>query len=268
MQPIESSDEAISRYVGERKILSFLIFSLVLFQDDRYCFWCLDEWDGTCECLFSTDVKEQCAEQGSSDYFFGSSNKIHYFLEPGAVDTDSGNLKPGCDKLLSLNKVGHALHVLDPVFREYSFSDKVKALVSKLGYQDPVLPQSMYILKNAKVGGEVTSHQDSTFLYTTPKLTCLGLWLALDEATEENGCLWARLGSHKEKLRKRWKRKESQGIEMEFQVFDDTEKAVLEGQTLQDVTPDHLREKGFSSLPCEAGDLVCKSLLQISKDSS
>ena len=33
--------------------------------------------------------------------------------------------------------------------------------------------------------------QDSTFLFTEPHQTCLGLWLALDDATLENGCLWA-----------------------------------------------------------------------------
>ena len=45
----------------------------------------------------------------------------------------------------------------------------------------------MYIFKQGKIGGEVTSHQDSTYLFTTPHQTCLGLWLALDDATVENG---------------------------------------------------------------------------------
>ena len=100
-----------------------------------------------------------------------------------------------------INKVGHALHFLDPVFSEYSQSQKVKELVKSLGYKDPVLSQSMYIFKQGKIGGEVTSHQDSTYLFTTPHQTCLGLWLALDDATVENGCLWARKGSHAEPRR-------------------------------------------------------------------
>ena len=48
--------------------------------------------------------------------------------------------------------------------------------------------------------------QDSTFLYTTPRVTCLGLWLALEDATLDNGCLWARPGSHKEPVRKKFVR--------------------------------------------------------------
>ena len=51
--------------------------------------------------------------------------------------------------------------------------------------------------------------QDSTFLYTTPHVTCLGLWLALEDATLDNGCLWARPGSHKEPVRKTFERNEA-----------------------------------------------------------
>lgn len=39
-------------------------------------------------------------------------------------------------------------------------------------------------------------HQDNSFLYTDPP-TCTGLWLALEDATVTNGCLWAIPGSHK-----------------------------------------------------------------------
>lgn len=42
----------------------------------------------------------------------------------------------------------------------------------------------------------VRPHQDSTFLYTEPP-TCIGLWMPLEDATEENGCLWFVPGSHK-----------------------------------------------------------------------
>jgi len=54
----------------------------------------------------------------------------------------------------------------------------------------------MYITKQAGIGGEVTAHQDSAFLATEPVDTCVGIWLALQEATPANGCLWAIPGSH------------------------------------------------------------------------
>ncbi|CAN6478532.1 unnamed protein product [Victoria cruziana] len=63
--------------------------------------------------------------------------------------------------------------------------------------------QSMYIFKQPGIGGEVVPHQDSSFLYTEPP-SCIGLWLALEDATEANGCLWAIPGSHKNGLVRRF----------------------------------------------------------------
>ena len=60
-------------------------------------------------------------------------------------------------------------------------------LLRELGWRAPVLPQSMYIFKQPQIGGESTAHQDSGFLYTTPRQTCIGIWLALHPATLENG---------------------------------------------------------------------------------
>ena len=42
----------------------------------------------------------------------------------------------------------------------------------------------------------VIPHQDSTFLHTSP-MKLMGYWIALEDATVENGCLWFIPGSHK-----------------------------------------------------------------------
>ena len=76
----------------------------------------------------------------------------------------------------------------------------------------------MYIFKQPNIGGEVTCHQDSTFLYTEPNAIA-GLWFAVEEATIENGCLWAIPGGHRSGLKSRWIRGDKG---MEFTVFDDT----------------------------------------------
>lgn len=161
------------------------------------------QWDPNGEGLtvFRTDEK-QIEEQGSTDYFLESANKVHFFAESGAM-TQEGKLKQEFlnDKITALNKAGHGMHVQPGAFHTYTKSDKIRNLVTELGWEDPVVPQSMYIFKQARVGAEVTSHQDSTFLYTTPKQSCLGLWLALDDATITNGCLWVRPKSHREKTR-------------------------------------------------------------------
>jgi phytanoyl-CoA hydroxylase len=90
----------------------------------------------------------------------------------------------------------------------------------------------MYIFKQPKIGGEVTCHQDATFLYTQP-IESAGLWFALEDATIENGCLWAIPGGHNPLsgaaaapgtpplgLRSRWVRAPKGG--MRFEVIDST----------------------------------------------
>lgn len=42
-------------------------------------------------------------------------------------------------------------------------------------------------------------HQDNSFLFTEPP-TCTGIWLALEDATIVNGCIWAIAGSQKSKF--------------------------------------------------------------------
>jgi len=231
----------------------------------------IGKWDPdqTLAPVFVTDEKQQLQNQGRSDYFLDSADRIHFFLEKGAAGED-GKLKPSVTKERSLNKVGHGLHVADDAFRSYSHSEKVSSLVEQLGYKDAVVPQSMYIFKQPEIGGEVTSHQDSSFLHTTPRPTCLGLWLALDPATLRNGCLWVRPGSHKEPIRRLFVRNpkyfaegDRDAPQMVFEQPDESESSKLEAWQWEGKMPDGweppsegLRQKGFISVECEVGDLV------------
>jgi phytanoyl-CoA hydroxylase len=151
---------------------------------------------------FATDAKSN-TQRG--DYFLDSADKVSYFAEPQALDECTGKLKEEYyfNKMAALNKAGHGMHTIpNSAFSKYSLCDKLANLVHQLGWQQPVIPQSMYIFKQPSIGGTVHSHQDSTFLYTSPKQSCLGLWLALDDATLDNGCLWVRPKSHLEPVRR------------------------------------------------------------------
>lgn len=162
--------------------------------------------------IFTT--KEQT--RTSDEYFLESGDKVRFFFEEDAFAPD-GSLRQSKER--SINKIGHALHDLDPAFDQFSRKPELAALAADLGYKQPLLLQSMYIFKQPNIGGEVTCHQDATFLYTEP-MTVTGFWFALEDATLENGCLWAIPGGHKLGLKKRFSRAEGGGTKME--VLDDS----------------------------------------------
>lgn len=152
----------------------------------------------------------------SDDYFLESGDRVRFFFEEDAFRED-GTLRQAKER--SINKIGHALHDLDPVFERFSRTEKIARLVEELGVLRPLLAQSMYIFKQPRVGGEVTCHQDSTFLYTEPQ-SVIGLWFALEDATRENGCLWAIPGGHALGLRSRFMRAPEGGTR--FEVYDES----------------------------------------------
>ncbi len=162
--------------------------------------------------IFSTHEQNRLTD----DYFLNSGDKIRFFFEENAFLPD-GTLKQS--KEHSINKIGHALHDLDPVFNEFSRTSDIAQLMVDLGIEHPLLLQGMYIFKQPKIGGEVTCHQDSTFLYTEPQRIA-GLWFALEDATVENGCLWAIPGGQNLGLKSRWHRNAEGG--MSFDIFDST----------------------------------------------
>lgn len=160
--------------------------------------------------IFSTREQNRLTD----DYFLESADKIRFFFEEDAF-LPNGTLKQIKER--SINKIGHALHDLDPVFNQFSRSREIKQLIFEIGIADPLLLQSMYIFKQPNIGGEVSCHQDSTFLYTDPN-GIAGLWFALEDATLENGCLWAIPGGHHLGLKSRWLRAAESG--MRFDIFD------------------------------------------------
>jgi phytanoyl-CoA hydroxylase len=140
----------------------------------------------------------------SDEYFLTSGDKVRFFVEEADTRT--------------VNKIGHALHDLDPVFDAFSRQAGLGEIAKDIGFDDPRLLQSMYILKAPHVGGEVTSHTDHTFLWTDPP-SVVGFWFAIQDATLENGCMWALPGGHRLPVRKRFRRADGGGTT--FDVFDD-----------------------------------------------
>jgi phytanoyl-CoA hydroxylase len=146
---------------------------------------------GPVRSIFSTRDQGHASDR----YFQESGGAIRFFFEESATDQPVP---------LALNKIGHALHDLDPVFDRISRQPRVAALARALGFAQPLL-QSMYLFKQPRIGAEVGWHQDATYLSTRP-VTVTGLWIALDDADRDNGCLMALPGGHRGPLRQRFHR--------------------------------------------------------------
>lgn len=128
----------------------------------------------------------------TDDYFLDSGEDIRCFFEE--------------EDARIINKLGHAMHDLDPVFAAFSRTAALRELVASLDIPDARVLQSMYIVKAPRVGGEVRCHQDATYLHTEPADAMVGLWFALEDARTDNACLWAVPGGHADGLRAKFVR--------------------------------------------------------------
>lgn len=136
-------------------------------------------------------------DAGRDDYFFRSAEAVHCFLEEGALNADGELTRP---KETAINKFGHAMHDLVPEFTSFCRLPLFGEILRDIGYRSPQLWQTMYIFKQARIGGEVRWHQDASYLITEPP-SVTGVWVALEDATRENGCLWMSPGAHRSPLR-------------------------------------------------------------------
>ncbi|MEE9416475.1 MAG: phytanoyl-CoA dioxygenase family protein [Acidimicrobiales bacterium] len=163
--------------------------------------------------VFSTTDRQH----GTEEYFLSSGDKIRFFFEEGAFDAAGELVVP---KQAALNKVGHAMHDLDPVFSEFSRKPALAQVASDIGFVDPKLLQSMYIFKQPRIGGEVVWHTDHPFLWTEPA-SVTGFWVALEDATRDNGCLWCLPGQHQLAPKER-SRRTPDGTGTFMEVLDDS----------------------------------------------
>lgn len=88
----------------------------------------------------------------------------------------------------------HHPHKLSPAVRQALFHPPLTGALGAVIGPDVKCMQSMLFLKGPGKPGQPW-HQDETFIPTHDR-SLTGVWIALDDATIENGCLWVLPGSH------------------------------------------------------------------------
>lgn len=185
-------------------------------------------------------------------YHLDSVATADLFFEKQCVSLDGKLTEP---LTASVHKIAHAVHVVCEGAKSVTFSEKMCDAVRKLtGYTHPTLMQGMFLLKQPRYGEPSPVHADETYVMSDPQGHVTGVWIALDDSLEHNGCLQFLPGSHRtHKLSKKWIRKQVDGHEVG-----------QEGESIMkfvDEDPDNtanqsLREEDFVKVEVRSGGLV------------
>ena len=141
----------------------------------------------------------------------------------------------------------------DERFLKYCLNKKILDLVEQLIGNDFALWNSSFFAKPAINGQATPWHQDGQYWPIRPLATCT-VWLAIDEATEENGCLKFIKGSHKDKKLKKHEFNKDKNLTLhqellktEYNENDSVSLILKRGQiSLHDVYLVHGSEANFS----------------------
>jgi ectoine hydroxylase-related dioxygenase (phytanoyl-CoA dioxygenase family) len=108
-------------------------------------------------------------------------------LEPVAPDDDE-------ETVLARYVTAHHVHKASPFLTTFMRDERIVQAVGMLVGENVKGFASQFFIKHAGMPGNAW-HQDENFVPTRDRSLCTA-WIALDEATEENGCLWMIPGSH------------------------------------------------------------------------
>jgi phytanoyl-CoA hydroxylase len=118
-----------------------------------------------------------------------TSTEIYY--EPGV---EGARLPPEA-RLDCVRKL--ALFVDDsPALNRAAMSRKLHGALDRIVGADRVMIQDMALIKPPRIGGAKLWHQDCAYFMVTDPMLVYGVWIALDPATVENGCMQVVPGSH------------------------------------------------------------------------
>ena len=86
----------------------------------------------------------------------------------------------------------------DSRLKDLSQHPELLALLARIIGEKPQLFQDMALFKPPRIGRDKPWHQDLAYFDVPLTTTIVGVWIALDEATPQNGCMRIIPGSHRE----------------------------------------------------------------------
>ena len=133
-----------------------------------------------------------------------------------------------------------AAHLRHPIFRMLINDSRLLDMVECLLGPDLRLIHYQGIYKPPHTGGEVGWHQDNYYFNVAENRT-VSVWLAVDDATVENGCMWYLPGRHRERLdhTQLWDTAHKKGFYFAVRDLDDS-----------GAMPAEVRKGGFSIHHC------------------
>ena len=111
-----------------------------------------------------------------------------------------------------------AILLHDERFLKYCFKKEILNIIEQLIGKNFALWNSSFFAKPALNGQATPWHQDGQYWPIRPLSTC-SVWLAIDDATSENGCLKFIKGSHKEKILKKHKHNKSKNLTLNQEIL-------------------------------------------------
>ena len=136
-----------------------------------------------------------------------SKQEIEHYHEAGYVIPDYRlpeetleSIRADYDRLVARHPEFHdycpMLLRYDLSFLNYARDPNILNMVEQVIGSDVILWNSSFFAKPAENGKKTPWHQDGEYWPLRPLATCT-VWLAIDDATVENGCLKFMPGSHK-----------------------------------------------------------------------
>src|SRR4051812_21881569 len=96
--------------------------------------------------IFTTSEQERV----SNNEFLASGSGVWCFFEEEAFDDDG---RPRTSKELSINKIGHAMHDLDPTFDKFSYRPDLARDAGDIGLEAAIAVQGRRDLKRTRTRG-------------------------------------------------------------------------------------------------------------------